>query len=229
MNDDDDDIIRELRNRLSGPKESPGEMHMDQPPSAIMARARGRRLRWSLTGTAAVAVAAGATLALTLGGPAGARPVHVNLDAWSVNTNSNGTVTVSVRELHDPAALRRTLAQAGIPAVVNFGQDCQPAGSSSATPAQTNALNVFPPTTSPGTTIINPRALPKGTEIDLSVPAGHRDGNALPLSARLIGAHSVLVCGGGHFPPGPATSVQAPPWTSGSSGNSGTSGSSGNS
>jgi hypothetical protein len=42
----------------------------------------------------------------------------VDLAAWSVHTNANGTVSITVRQMHDPADLRKTLAKAGIPAVV---------------------------------------------------------------------------------------------------------------
>jgi hypothetical protein len=50
--------------------------------------------------------------------------VHVNLDAWSVNTGANGSVTIAVRQLLDKAALEKALAAAGIPAVVIFGGSC---------------------------------------------------------------------------------------------------------
>jgi hypothetical protein len=53
--------------------------------------------------------------------------VHVNLDAWSVNTTASGQVTVTIRDLKDPALLRQTLAEAGVPAIVTSGEVCAPA------------------------------------------------------------------------------------------------------
>jgi len=50
--------------------------------------------------------------------------VHVNLAAWSVNTGADGSVTITVRQLLDKAALEKALAAAGIPAVVIFGGSC---------------------------------------------------------------------------------------------------------
>jgi hypothetical protein len=63
-------------------------------------------------------------VALALSSGSQARPVHVHLAAWSVDTNSNGTVTVTVHQLAHPAKLQRTLARAGVPAVVTPGQIC---------------------------------------------------------------------------------------------------------
>ncbi len=37
-----------------------------------------------------------------------------------------GLVDVTIRELRDPALFRRTLAEAGVPAVVSFGEFCRP-------------------------------------------------------------------------------------------------------
>jgi len=50
--------------------------------------------------------------------------VHVNLDAWSVNTGADGSVTITVRQLLDKEELEAALAAAGIPAVVIFGGSC---------------------------------------------------------------------------------------------------------
>jgi hypothetical protein len=70
---------------------------------------------------------AGVGLSLTLSaGPAASRSVHVNLDAWSVDTTSTGQVELTLRELRDQALLERTLADAGVPAIVNFGKFCEP-------------------------------------------------------------------------------------------------------
>ena len=44
--------------------------------------------------------------------------VNVDLAAWSVHTNTDLTVTVTVRQMRDPDLLRQVLAEAGIRAVV---------------------------------------------------------------------------------------------------------------
>jgi hypothetical protein len=55
-------------------------------------------------------VALGVGLAVALPGEQhGTRAVHVNLDAWSVNTTPSDQVTVTIRDLKDPALLRQTL------------------------------------------------------------------------------------------------------------------------
>ena len=68
---------------------------------------------------------------LTVGPLVGSRApaaVHVNLAAWSVNTNPNGTVTFVVKKMSDPARLEHVLAEAGVPAIVRFGENCRARG-----------------------------------------------------------------------------------------------------
>jgi hypothetical protein len=101
---------------------------MEQPVSAVLHRAGRRRLRHGLygaagAGTLAVALAVGLGAAGTGAGTA-TGAVHVNLDAWSVNTGANGSVTLLIRQLRDKAGLEQALAAAGIPAVVIFGGSC---------------------------------------------------------------------------------------------------------
>jgi hypothetical protein len=114
---------------------------MERPVSAVLHRAGRRRLRHGLYGAAAGAGTLAVALAVGLGtagtgagtatGIAAGRPaatatgtVHVNLDAWSVNTGANGSVTLLIRQLRDKAGLEQALAAAGIPAVVIFGGSC---------------------------------------------------------------------------------------------------------
>ena len=66
-------------------------------------------------------------LALTLqsgGTVSGPRQVHVNLAAWSVNTNPDGTVSFRLRNTSHPRQLQRALAQAGVPALVRWNEVC---------------------------------------------------------------------------------------------------------
>jgi len=128
----DDEVLAAMRSSLTSVKDSLADVHMDRTVSAITARARTRRVRRAVSGAGAAGLAVGAGVALTLGsggsggswGPAAAWPVHVNLDAWSVNTSSSGLVDLTVRALKDPALLRQTLARAGVPAEVIFGKVC---------------------------------------------------------------------------------------------------------
>ncbi|MBO3749580.1 hypothetical protein J5X84_26175 [Streptosporangiaceae bacterium NEAU-GS5] len=132
-----DDMLATVRSSLTSTKDALTHVHMDQRPEAIMARARGRRLRGVAgVGTGGLALAIGLTLSLSGGGsvasgvhPAAprssdARAVHVNLAAWSVNTSANGLVNVTIRELKDPARLSQTLADAGVPVVLTSGHVC---------------------------------------------------------------------------------------------------------
>jgi hypothetical protein len=123
----DDDTLAATRSSLASIKDSLTDVHMDRPPEAIIAQARGRRLRRGLAGISAGGLALGIGLALTLSSnPSAARTVHVNLEAWSVNATSAGLVKVTIRQLKDPARLSQTLADAGVPVRLTFGRVCSP-------------------------------------------------------------------------------------------------------
>jgi hypothetical protein len=137
MHDDDmndDDVLGALRHGLS-------KLPVPQAPplEAIVARGRARRRRSGLAGISLAA--AGLAIALPViitGGNAssgrvatslrlGSGPVHVNLAAYSVDSNPNGTVSVALahKGIFDPNKLRRLLARAGVAAVVNVDAFCQ--------------------------------------------------------------------------------------------------------
>jgi hypothetical protein len=101
---------------------------MSGPPRS----ARRHRRPVVLSGVAAAAaVLAASVLVLTGGWPGSghtASAVHVNLAAWSVNTNPDGTVTFKVKRMSDPTRLEHVLAQAGVPAIVRFGENCRAQG-----------------------------------------------------------------------------------------------------
>jgi hypothetical protein len=163
----DDDMLATMRSSLTGVKDSLTDVHLDRPPEAITARARARRLRRGLSGAGAAGLGLGLALTLTLGSPATARPVHVNLDAWSVNTTSPGTVEVTVREMDHPAELRQALAKAGVPALVLFGELCD---SPTVVPGARQAIEG--PRTGGNPEVefrIHPAAIPAGAEILISI------------------------------------------------------------
>jgi hypothetical protein len=141
----DDDLLGLVRDRMTRARDDLGSVRMEQPVSAVLHRAGARRLRHRLygaaagAGTLAVALAvglgaagtgagAGTATGIAAGRPSasatGTRNVHVNLDAWSVNTGADGSVTITVRQLLDKEELEAALAAAGIPAVVIFGGSC---------------------------------------------------------------------------------------------------------
>ncbi len=127
------DVIRDRLSKLTVAKPPPVE--------TIVARGRARRRRSGLAGMglAAVGLAIALPVIFTSINPAapavathlrlGGGPVHVNLAAYSVDSNANGTVTVALaaKQSFNPSELRQALAQAGIAAVVNVGAFCQTA------------------------------------------------------------------------------------------------------
>jgi hypothetical protein len=125
-------------------------------------------------------VALGVGLSLTLSaGPAASRSVHVNLDAWSVDTTSTGQVELTLRELRDQALLERTLADAGVPAIVNFGKFCEPVNQADNLTATTGTHFIELPVGRHGdlvAIVVNPAAIPSGVTVDIGVEdfgAGH--------------------------------------------------------
>jgi hypothetical protein len=136
----DDDMLSLVRDRMTRARDDLGSVHMEQPASAVLHRARSRRVRHRLygaaAGTGALGVGLGAadtsggtTVGVADGSPSAgasaARTEHVNLDAWSVSTAANGTVVLTIRLLADKAGLEKALAAAGIPAVAIFGGMCE--------------------------------------------------------------------------------------------------------
>ena len=105
---------------------------MASPPdvAAITARGRARR-RYRLSAMAGLSVAgaaAGTATVLGLTGVLGGAhaPGTIRTAAFTLVSNSNGTatLTISPKELLDPAALQSDLAQYGIPAKVTVGSLC---------------------------------------------------------------------------------------------------------
>jgi hypothetical protein len=121
-------------------------------------RTRRRRYGLSLATAGAACAAVGLAAALALPGSQ-ARPVHVHLAGWSVDTNSNGTVSLTVHELTHVALLVRVLGEAGVPAVVTIHSDCL-------NPQNQRALDRSAALRSGRTgVVIHPAAIPSGTAI----------------------------------------------------------------
>jgi hypothetical protein len=105
-------------------RDSLGDVHMNTPTSAVFASARKRHARRGIAAVAAACAAIGLAVALTLPAGSPTRPVHVHLAAWSVDTNPNGTVTFTMKNTSHPAQLQHVLAQAGVLAMVRWGEIC---------------------------------------------------------------------------------------------------------
>jgi hypothetical protein len=169
----DQDVLQVVSDGLSG-------LDLDTPPEEIIAAGNSRRRRRlaALTGAGVVALAAGLAVALpTLGGsgPAGpstaARPgsaAPVELAAFSVVSNSNGTVTLTLsrKQFADPDAVREALSAAGVPADVRTGTPCH------SVPAPPGLDRVLSSGRDASTAlVITPSAIPKGTVLAI----GYRD------------------------------------------------------
>ncbi len=126
---------RILRQILSSGHDAPA-------PGSIPPRARARQLTRRVTGAvprrvtgavprraalglAAVAVIVPVILAVTVLAPATRQPA-ARLAAWTVTTQADGTIAVTIRELSDPAGLQRTLRADGIPASITFASHPHP-------------------------------------------------------------------------------------------------------
>ncbi len=101
-------------------------------PRGLAARAyrnrRGQRIMTRPVTVVAVAAAAATGAALTLttllpGSHQPAQAVRAQLADWTVARQADGSIRVTVRKLHDPAKLQRTLRKDGVPASVAFVSD----------------------------------------------------------------------------------------------------------
>jgi len=120
----DDELITAVRAQRD-------KVPMTVPVEQIISRGRSVRARRRIAGIGgALTVAAGAALAVTAlvasGHPASPQPT-ARLAAWTVTRQADGSVSVTFRELRDPAGLQRTLRADGVPASVTFFGQQSPA------------------------------------------------------------------------------------------------------
>jgi hypothetical protein len=114
----DDDLLAAVRECLTTARDRVAGEQMARPVGDIVARGRQRRLRHGLAATATAVVIAAAVAAPALlpgNGPGPAR-----LAAWTVIAEPGGKLTVTIRELRDPAGLQRRLRADGVSATVRF-------------------------------------------------------------------------------------------------------------
>ena len=185
---DIDDVLLQVRDAFS-------ETRMETPVEAVLATGQSRRHRRRLVQLSA-AVAAGGALAVGLatvtgsGSPAPA-PGTIRTAAFTLVRNANGTasLTLNLHQVFDPAALQRALSSDGIPALVQTGVYC----TSTPAPPSSGVLSVQFPDGSPVhkstpghhypvppdvVTVINPAAMPAGTELSFTYSNHNHDLNA---------------------------------------------------
>jgi hypothetical protein len=126
----DDPALAAVNHRLTQARDLLAGEHMTIPASEIMARDQRRRARHWKAAAGAACAATGLAVALVLapGSPARPAPGHVQLAAWTVRANPDGTVTFNLNNTSRPAQLQRALARAGVPAVVRWGEICEAGG-----------------------------------------------------------------------------------------------------
>jgi hypothetical protein len=156
----DTELITAVREAFAGVRSA-------TPVEQIVSRGRAVRARRQVAG-AAVAVAA-----LAPARHHASRPPDAQLAAWTVVKQADGTVSVTIRQLRDPAGLRRRLRADGIPATVTFFGGTTPR-SCRRYPVNAALINrVFSGRTAGGfpVMIIHVTALPHGAGVQINPPA----------------------------------------------------------
>jgi hypothetical protein len=181
---DIDDVLLQARHALSGAR-------METPVEAILAKGRSRRQRRRLVQLSAAGAAASGCLALALGvaavagsGSPALAPGTIRTAAFTLAKNADGTTTLALNDgqMFDAAALQKALARDGIPALVQTGVYC----TSTAAPPISGVLSTrlrdgsraaAPGHRSPAppvwVTVINPAAMPAGTELSFTYDHNH--------------------------------------------------------
>ena len=173
---DIDYVLIQARDSLSA-----GRLAKPPPVEEILARSRGQRHRRRLTGVCVAGTAGVAALALGLAGVFGGHgparsETTIRTAAFTLAKNDNGTATLTLTQdqAFNPSALQQALEQDGIPALVATDSYCTSnPGTPSAAWAATLSLQlpdgtpVSPdqPVPSDAVTVINPAAMPAGTEL----------------------------------------------------------------
>jgi hypothetical protein len=168
----DEEILSMLRRSLNNAADAQDGAYLAETPDSIMDRARRRLLRRGAAGASMGAAVLAIGLGTVFGAgshPAGAaagQAVHISQDGWSVSTGSHGIVHITIRELANPAQLRKALAKAGVPARVVVGTLCSAKGGN--IPGNNGAIVV---TRHRGqlSLAINPARMPRGSELLISV------------------------------------------------------------
>lgn len=159
-------VVREQRNKVQ----------MTTPVEQIINRGYAVRARRRIPGLAGVlAVVAAAAFAVIALLPASHPASHqpgVQLAAWTVVKQADGTVSVTIRELRDPAGLQSRLRADGVPASVNFsGQRNLSCQRYTAGIALINRVFTVQSAGGFPVMVIHPSALPSGAGVEINPPA----------------------------------------------------------
>jgi hypothetical protein len=163
---------------VSAVRRSVADVRMGVPAGQVAGRGRAIRSRRVMRGAAlALALAAGlavAVAALVPSGRPGSDQAAAGLPAWTVVRQSDGSISITIRQLRDPAGLQGTLRGDGLPAVV-VGLGGQPPAGCRDYPPVSRALasSIFRPqrpgARAGGTVlVIDPSALPGGAGVQLA-------------------------------------------------------------
>ena len=177
---------------LSAVRDSISGLPMPTAPHLEAITARGRARRRRRLGGLSIA-GAGACAALVVGlaggpGSAGPAPRHdappVHLAAFSVVAGADGATTLTLYpgQVANPAAVRRALAEHGIPALVTAGKFCRTADQPPPGVRQVVVLPPTPPqrtgrpgptrTSGPGPIVIYGSAIPQRSGAQHWLPPG---------------------------------------------------------
>ena len=157
---------------ITAVKQSVTGVHMHVPTEQIVGRSRTIRARRRIPGAAgALAVMAGVAVAVAALLPASHQPT-AQLAAWTVVRQADGTVSVTIRELRDPAGLQRRLRADGVPASVTFFGQPAPRSCQGypADPALINKVFTVRHAGRFPVMIIHPSALPGDAGVQLNPP-----------------------------------------------------------
>jgi hypothetical protein len=154
-------------------RESVTSVHMTIPAEQIVSRSRTIRARRRIPLVAgALAGVAGAALAVTVLQPSSHQPSHpatAQLTAWTVTSQANGDIRITIRELRDPAGLQSTLRADGLPVNVSFSgpplsTSCQPYPTNK---SQLSSVGEFHPGDKSAVLVIHPSAIPQGAGVSI--------------------------------------------------------------
>jgi hypothetical protein len=166
----DTDLEDKVRESVSG-------LHMQTPVETILANARHKR-RAQRTVLSAGAIVGCIAIALCAIGLTATRPTtrtpSAQLAAFTLSNGPAGSTSLTLRKgaqyRLDPDALRRALADHGIPALVTVGQSCdtnpEPDGLD-------NVVTTYRQSSGSVFTTINPTAIPAGAELSIGYFPSH--------------------------------------------------------
>lgn len=168
---DDNDLLAAVREDFAG-------VRMNTEAGAILAdgdslrHRRHRRRAYGAAATALCAAAAISVAALTPGSSGTSGSSNVQLTAWTVQKQPDGTVDVTIREVLNFAGLQRKLNAEGVPAVVYADEQNPPGCVNTKASADMSAVLETGPGSDNAFFIIHPAAIPSGSELLLDVFRG---------------------------------------------------------